>query len=111
VEWAREDLVDKGVLWDDIVILEHTKSGSIYDALNTREYVLAGDDIRSLLVVTSDYHTRRTLWNFQCVFDGEPVQVGVYPAVPKQQANSYRTGILVKELVKLFYYKLKYRQI
>ncbi len=61
VEWAREDLVDMGVPWEDIVLLEFTECGSIHDALNTRAYVSFRDDISSLLVVTSDYHTRRTL--------------------------------------------------
>lgn len=80
VEWAREDLLDMGVPWDDIVLVEFTASGSIHDALNTREYVLSREDIRSLLVVTSDYHTRRTLWSFRRVFREEDIRIGIYPA-------------------------------
>ncbi len=80
VEWAREDLLDMGVPWEDIVLLEFTECGSIHDVLNTRDYVLSREDIRSLLVVTSDYHARRTLWSFRHVFREKDIRIGVNPA-------------------------------
>jgi len=64
----------------DIVLVEFTECGSIHDVLNTRDYVLSREDIRSLLVVTSDYHARRTLWSFRHVFREKDIRIGVNPA-------------------------------
>lgn len=108
VEWAKEDLLNRGVSREDIVLLEHTESGSIHDALNTRDYVLEKGDIHSLLIVTSDYHTRRTLWTFRQVFDEEPVQIYIYPAVREQENDGPGFKNLVLEFLKLAYYKLRY---
>lgn len=107
VEWAREDLLDRGVSPEDIVLLDHTHSGSIHDALNARDYVRA-NNIHSLLIVTSDYHTRRTLWTFRQVLDEEPVQIYIYPAVREQENDGPGIKNLVLEFVKLAYYKLRY---
>jgi len=108
VEWAREDLVDMGVPWEDIILLEFSASGSIHDVLNTRDYVLSRENIRSLLVVTSDYHTRRTLWLFQWIFAGEDMTIGIYPSAEHPDIQTSRTETLVIELVKYFYYRLRY---
>ena len=108
VEWSRERLLEAGVPEEDIVLLDYTASGSIHDALNTRAFVLGRGDIRSLLVVTSDYHTRRTHWTFERVFAGEDVDIRVY-AVPKDpDFTGRRTLLLTQELVKLVFYRLRY---
>lgn len=108
VEWAREQLLELGVPSDAIELLEYTKSGSYYDALNTRKFVLTDGTVRSLLVVTSHYHSQRTLWTFQQIFTGTEVDVGVYP-IPK---NPHYKGrwlcVLTVELVKLVFYRVYY---
>ena len=105
VEWSRKDLIINKVREEDIVMLNYTASGSIYDALNTRAYVLGRDDIESLLVVTSDYHTRRTLWIFKHVFAEDDLEVGIYP-VSGNSNNVFKVFYL--EFIKYAYYRLRY---
>lgn len=108
VEWAREYLQGKGVPEEAIELLNFIKSGSYYDALNTRDYVLANGAVRSLLVVTSDYHSRRTLWTFSKVFAGADVKIAVFP-IPKDPAyKGRRLRFMTTELVKLAYYLVRY---
>ena len=109
VEWAREDLVELGVAEKDIVLLEFAASGSIHDARRTYEYVNSNAGLDRILVVTSHYHTRRSLWAFTQVFDGTGVEIGVYP-VPKDPAYQGRyLNTYTVELVKLLYYWLRFR--
>ena len=108
VEWAREDLLDKGVPGEDIVLLGYTQSGTIHDALNTREYVSAHGNVSSLLVVTSDYHSRRTLWTFQQVFAEYGVEIGVYPVkYSGDEGFGQRLPTLLMEMIKLVYYWIR----
>jgi uncharacterized SAM-binding protein YcdF (DUF218 family) len=107
VEWAREDLLEMGVPKDAMALLNYTVSGTIHDALNTLAYVRTHPEIRSLLVVTSDYHTRRTLWAFQRVFEGTEIQIGVYP-VPDLSASWWRrTSVMYLEFLKYMYYRVR----
>lgn len=108
VEWAKEDLVEKGVPENAIVLLKYTASGTIHDALNTREYVRTHPEIRRLLVVTSDYHTRRTLWAFQRVFEGEGILIEVYPVPDPSESWWRRVLVLYIEFLKYAYYFVMY---
>ncbi|MDP3429187.1 MAG: YdcF family protein, partial [Desulfomicrobium sp.] len=107
-EWAREDLLEMGVPEDAIVLLDYTASGTIHDALNTLAYVRTHPEIRSLLVVTSDYHTRRTFWTFRRVFEEEGILIGVYPVTDISQPWWRRVSDLCLEFLKYVYYHLKY---
>jgi uncharacterized SAM-binding protein YcdF (DUF218 family) len=109
VEWAEEDLLKMRIPVKDIVKLPYTSSGSIYDALNAREFILA-KELKSIVVVTSDYHTRRSLWTFEQVFRGYPVNIGVYPAKKRAKPEAFfrRFITLSSEMLKLAYYKTKY---
>ena len=108
VEWSRKDLIINKVREEDIVMLNYTASGSIYDALNTRAYVLDRDDIESLLVVTSGYHTRRTLWTFQHVFSEDEIEFGIYPASNSSRNVFKEINVLSIEFIKYIYYRLRY---
>jgi len=108
VEWAREDLLEMGVPEDAIVLLDHTASGTIHDALNTQAYIQTHPEIRSLLVVTSDYHTRRTLWTFRRVFEGYEIQIGVYAVADLSESWWRRTCVLYLEFLKYVYYCVRY---
>ncbi len=108
VEWAREQLLELGVPGDAIALLEYTQSGSYYDALNTRKFILTDGSVRSLLVVTSHYHSQRTLWTFQRVFASTGVVIGVYPIPKDPQYKGRWLRALTVELVKLFYYRIYY---
>ena len=108
VEWAREQLLELEVPDEAIELLDYIESGSYYDALNTREFVIADGGVRCLLVVTSHYHSQRTLWVFQRVFAGMDVEIGVY-AIPKDPQYTGRwLRTLTVEMVKMVFYRLYY---
>jgi uncharacterized SAM-binding protein YcdF (DUF218 family) len=108
VEWAREYLLEREIPAEAIEMLNFIESGSYFDALNTRHFVDEDDTIHSLLVVSSNYHTRRTLWTFERLFDGTDVKIGVYP-IPRSPDDNrrwlLRNGM---ETVKLGFYWLRY---
>ena len=111
-EWTRLELLQMGVPRNAVVILGYTHSGTFYDSLNTRAYVQA-NKITSLVIVTSDYHIRRTLWSFAEVFAGSAVKFGIYPSEPYTGSKSFfgqmsRLSTLLMELIKLNYYKLRH---
>lgn len=108
VEWARRYLLNQGVPDAAIVMLPFSRSGSYYDALHARDYVLAAGGIKKLLVVTSDYHTRRTLWTFRRILSATDVVVGVYPVRKDPDYRGRRLRILSLELIKFIYYQLRY---
>jgi uncharacterized SAM-binding protein YcdF (DUF218 family) len=109
VEWAKEFLVDRGIPDTAIELLNFSKSGSYYDALNTRKFVLSDGSIRSLVIVTSDYHTRRSVWTFEKVFSPSDIQIGVY-TIPDSAdiAVSRRLLIVFTEIIKFAFYKVRY---
>ena len=108
VEWAREFLLEQGVPDDAIVMLDYIESGSYFDALNTKNFVLEDEAIDSLLVVTSAYHTRRALWTFSQVFADTDIIVGVYPALKDPDYTGRYLKTYTVECVKLAYYWLRY---
>lgn len=67
---------------------------------------------RSLLVVTSPYHTRRVGWVFAGVLGGTEIRFGVYPSsalymdYARWWAGSYGRGVIASEYVKLGLYGL-----
>jgi uncharacterized SAM-binding protein YcdF (DUF218 family) len=71
--------------------------------------------IRSLLIVTSPYHTRRALAVFRRVFAGSGVTLGIEPALATSPATpsrwllgSYDRGYVVYEWAGIAYYVWKY---
>jgi uncharacterized SAM-binding protein YcdF (DUF218 family) len=111
VEWAEDNLLKMQVPENAIVKLSYSSSGSIHDALNTRKYVL-DKGLKDIIIVTSDYHTRRSLWIFERVFRGYPVKIGVYPAKSEVNPESTlrRFMTLSFEMLKLIYYKSRYNE-
>ena len=107
-EWAREHLMNSGVPDEAIEILPFTASGTIHDVRNVHDHVAAHPEVRSLLVVTSDYHTRRTRWTFQRVFEGAGVRIGVWPGEDRQADWWRRTVVLAEEFMKYVFYRLRY---
>jgi uncharacterized SAM-binding protein YcdF (DUF218 family) len=79
VEWAEEELVKLGVPRERIVTLPFYGSGTIYDALAVKRYLLASG-LKKIILVTSDYHMRRALWTFRHVLDGVTKEIAVFPA-------------------------------
>ncbi len=108
VEWAEVDLLERGVPPEAIVKLDFIASGTVYDALNTRAFVRTDDAIQSLLVVTSDYHTRRTLWTFEKVFADDPVAIRIFPADSPPRRAVERLRLQSVELLKSVCYRVWY---
>lgn len=108
VEWAREYLLKKNVPEEAIELLNFSERGSYYDALNTRAYVSANNNTNTLLVITSDYHTRRTLWTFNRVFADLDIQIGVYPIPIIRDYHILHLKTLTVEFLKLLYYLIRY---
>ena len=112
VEWAELELLQEGVPPEAIVILPYTVSGSMYDARHALAYARA-QGLESLLVVTSDYHTRRSLWCFQRAAGAEPLELGVVPAQdgrPEPPTWERRRTLLV-EAIKYLWYRLRYPRV
>ena len=112
VEWAQLELIKSGIPKDAIVMLKYTQSGTFYDALNTKVFVQK-NKVTSLIVVTSDYHTRRTLWSFEKLFIEQPVKLSVYSSGVNYPAENWierirRCNTLTYEFLKLNYYKCRF---
>lgn len=109
VEWAKSDLLKSGIPEKSIIILPYTASGTIHDALHARPEVLARG-MKSILIVTSDYHTKRSQWTFKNVFRDYPITIGVYPVNSeiKNMSLVSKFKTLGSEILKLLYYRSKY---
>jgi len=109
VEDAEDDLVRMHVPRIAIEKTSYTTSGTIFDALHCRRKVVE-KGFKSIIIVTSDYHTRRSLWSFERVFSGYPVKIGVYPvqSVVKSKSLLEKFILLSSELAKYLLYTRKY---
>jgi len=103
IEWAEEELVGLGVPRNAIKKLSFYKNGTYYDALATKEYVFKMD-FKNVILVTSDYHTRRSLWTFQHVLRKYPVEIYVFPA----KATLVGKKDIALEYAKLVYYRIRF---
>ncbi|KJS03111.1 MAG: hypothetical protein VR65_02385 [Desulfobulbaceae bacterium BRH_c16a] len=112
VEWAEFCLTKMQVPEEAVVKLAYSSSGSIYDAMNSRTEIL-DKGIKSIIIVTSDYHTRRSLWCFERVLRDHPVTIGVYPAKSEVSTSSDCKKFLelCREMIKYVYYIYSYRNI
>lgn len=103
IEWAEEELVKLGVPRDSIVKLPFYGSATYYDAVAVKRYLFKSG-YKILILVTSDYHTRRTLWIFKHALKSYTTDIMTYPA------KSFGIGVKEKtiEYVKLYYYMVLY---
>jgi uncharacterized SAM-binding protein YcdF (DUF218 family) len=116
VESAREELLRAGVPGERVEVLPGVVAGTYDEAVAVRDYA-ARSGARSLLFVTSAYHTRRARWALGRAFRGSGVEVGVEASAPGAQTPSpwawwlSRRGwrAVALEYPKLVYYYWKYR--
>jgi uncharacterized SAM-binding protein YcdF (DUF218 family) len=109
-------LADAGVDARRIRILPITKgSGTYGEALTAREF-LVGSGLRRVVIVTSPYHTRRSLATFRTVLDGTGIEVGIVPASASSPARPtrwwtapYDRWYVGYEWAAVFYYAARYR--
>jgi uncharacterized SAM-binding protein YcdF (DUF218 family) len=113
---ATEELRRAGVAADRIEVLPQSVSSTYEEAVALRDYARARG-LRSILVVTSSYHSRRALWTLRRVFQGSGIEVGLYAVAPGRQMPAPATWwwhpfgwqVVALEYVKLIYYVLQYR--
>jgi len=115
VERATDELIKEGVPPEKIKVIPGVASSTHDEALILREYAVA-QGLRSLLVVTSAYHSRRALRTLRQAFAGTVTTVGLEPApigstTPSTvfwwlRPEGWRT--VAGEYVKLGYYWFRY---
>ena len=115
VERAKIELERAGVPGERIEILPRAVTSTHEEALLLREYA-AAHGLSTLLIVTSAYHSRRSLWTFRRVFQETESSVGLCAVAPGEQTPHpsvwwfYRRGwqMVAGEYVKLIYYRMHY---
>jgi uncharacterized SAM-binding protein YcdF (DUF218 family) len=115
VERAAAEQKRAGVPAEKIEVLPGVVSSTYEEALSLRAFA-SSRDIRSVLVVTSAYHSRRALWTLRRVFEGSQVEVGIDapPTGDESPAPSiWWTGtrgwqMVATEYPKMIYYRLRY---
>jgi uncharacterized SAM-binding protein YcdF (DUF218 family) len=116
VERAAAELARAGVPSADIETLPQTVSSTEDEAVLVREYARERG-LRSIMLVTSGYHSRRALWTFRRAFEGSGISVGIEPVAPGAQTPNVGAWwlsprgwqLVAGEYVKLVYYRLRYR--
>jgi uncharacterized SAM-binding protein YcdF (DUF218 family) len=116
VERAAEELRRAGVAGAQVETLPQAVSSTHDEAVLLRQYAEA-HGLRSVLVVTSAYHSRRALWTFRKVFEGSGISVGLVNVPPGEQSPPEATWWLYArgwksvagEYLKLIYYWVRYR--
>ncbi len=115
VERATDKLIEQGVPAEKIRIVPGLASSTHDEVLLIKDYTTS-QPLRSILVVTSAYHSRRALRSFRQTFAGTGTVIGLEPVPPGSQTPSpafwwlrlqgWRSvGI---EYVKLIYYWFNY---
>jgi uncharacterized SAM-binding protein YcdF (DUF218 family) len=115
VELSQRNLTAEGVPAEVVEIIKPIGSGTIYEARLLREQARA-KNWKSVLIVTSAYHTRRALGTFERVFENENIEFGIVaPPAGEQTPTSAFWWLMPKgwdyvagEYVKSFYYWLYY---
>lgn len=115
MERARQALERAGVPRQKIEELPQIVAGTYQEAVLLRNFATTRG-VRSIIIVTSPYHTRRARWILRRVFDGSGVEVKVDAAVPHDGTPHpstwwfYKRGWrdVVGEYVKFVFYALSY---
>jgi uncharacterized SAM-binding protein YcdF (DUF218 family) len=114
-ESTIKELIRLGVPKERIDVLLRPVSGTYGEATVLRKH-LEGQGIRTILVVTSAYHSRRSLWTYYRVFRNTGIQIGLEPAQTGWQTPSPATWwfhlrgwqMVPTEYAKLVYYWLRF---
>jgi len=115
-EWEKDVLHKAGVSDDKIEVLSEPVTSTYSEALRTFDYARQ-NQLKSLVVVTSAYHSRRALWIFRKVFNDSGIDVSLEPVAAGQQTPQpffwwlQPSGwkVVATEYPKLIYYWARYR--
>lgn len=116
VERAMDELQRNGVPPENIEIVPQNVTTTYDEAVSLREY-LSTRNFRSILIVTSAYHSRRARWTFCRVFRGSNVAIKLEAVAPGQQTPLPSTWwwhtlgwkMVPGEYLKMIYYLIHYR--
>lgn len=114
-ERSLEELRNAGVPPQSVEVLMKPVTGTFDEAGVIRDYAQQ-QGLRSILIVTSAYHSRRALWVFSKVFRDTGVHIGLMTAERKEESPpplmwwlTLRGWKLVPtEYVKIVYYVINY---
>lgn len=114
-ELEAEALLGAGIPAESIEALPQQVSSTYDEALLLHDYARARG-LRSILVVTSAYHSRRALWVWRRVFRESGISVGLVPASTGEQSPPPATWwwhwrgwrSVAGEYPKFVYYWLRY---
>lgn len=114
-ERSVDELKHHGVSGENIEIVPQVVTGTYEECVTLREYAVQ-QNLRSLLIVTSAYHTRRARWSLRRVFAGSGIEIGIDGAPPGDQSPAAhvwwlkRRGwrVVAAEYVKMIYYQVHY---
>lgn len=114
-ERSLEELRNAGVPAEKVELLPQPVSSTQEEAELVRQYAEA-HELRSVLIVTSAYHSRRALWVFSRVFGNTGIRIGLVSVRPGNQSPRPATWWLSRrgwklvptEYIKMIYYVIKY---
>lgn len=112
-EIYRRMLKKTGVSEPSIITLDAGSDSTFEEAQRLRSFLGEGDS-KSVAIVTSDFHTRRTRWAFQQVFQGTPHQLHFVsaPVIDFSGDDWWQTSAglaaYLAELMKLVFYWCHY---
>ena len=112
-ERARDNLLALNVPADRVEVVPATVDGTFAEAIAVRQYAEA-NKLRSLLLVTSAYHSRRVAWTFQKVFAATGIEIGVQAVETGEETPPPLTWwlhargwqMVAGEYVKYVYYRI-----
>jgi uncharacterized SAM-binding protein YcdF (DUF218 family) len=114
-ELAARELQRRGVPESKIQVVSDIALGTYEESLGVRDYATS-HQLKRLLIVTSAYHTRRTLWSLRHACEGSGIEIGIDGPPPGWQTPApsrwwwRRRGwkLVAGEYVKLIYYWMRY---
>jgi uncharacterized SAM-binding protein YcdF (DUF218 family) len=114
-ELAARELKKRGVPESKIQVVSDIALGTYEESLGVRDYATA-HQLKRLLVVTSAYHTRRTLWSLRHACEGSGIEIGIdspppgwqTPAPSRWWMRRWGWKVVAGEYVKLVYYWMRY---
>ncbi|MCA1641887.1 MAG: YdcF family protein [Acidobacteria bacterium] len=115
VERATAELVRLGVPAERIEVAPGSALGTYSEAGLLRRHA-ESRGFRSVLFVTSAYHSRRAWWSLRRAFDGSAVEIGIDAVAPGEQTPPARSWWLTprgwrevtSEYAKIVYYHAHY---
>jgi uncharacterized SAM-binding protein YcdF (DUF218 family) len=114
-ELAARELQKRGVPESKIQVVSGIALGTYEESLGVRDYASA-HQLKRLLIVTSAYHTRRTLWSLRHACQGSGIEIGIdspppgwqTPAASRWWWRRWGWKVVAGEYVKLIYYGMRY---